>query len=63
MKEGRPSSISLARHTMAKRFLADNASDYVGLARMLGHESLSTVPRYTRISEGQLAESAERMGW
>jgi site-specific recombinase XerD len=48
---------------MAKRLLADNAYDLVSLARFLGHESLNTTRRYTKRSEGQLAEPAERMGW
>lgn len=53
----------LLRHTMAKRFLADNQNDLVSLAQILGHESLNTTRRYSLRSETQLAESSERMGY
>jgi site-specific recombinase XerD len=53
----------LLRHTMAKRFLADNANDLVSLAQILGHESLNTTRRYSLKSAEDLAQGAERMGW
>ena len=36
------------RHTFATRYLAANPGDLVGLARLLGHESLNTVAVYTQ---------------
>ncbi len=53
----------LLRHTMAKRFLADNANDLVSLAQILGHESLNTTRRYSLRTSEALAEGAERMEW
>jgi site-specific recombinase XerD len=50
------------RHSMAARYLADNANDLVGLSMLLGHESLNTTRRYSLKSAEALAEGAERMG-
>jgi site-specific recombinase XerD len=53
----------LLRHTMAHRFLETSGNDLVSLAQILGHESLNTTARYTRRSQSQLAEVAEKVGW
>jgi len=48
---------------MAHKFLEDNNNDLVGLAQILGHESLNTTARYTKRTERQLGEETERMAY
>ncbi len=47
------------RHTMATLYLQDNPDDLVGLARLLGHDSLNTTMRYTLPTTDVLAARME----
>jgi integrase/recombinase XerC len=53
----------LLRHTMAHKFLDDNNNDLVSLAQILGHENLNTTARYTKRTEKQLGEAADRLDY
>jgi integrase/recombinase XerC len=46
---------------MAHQYLENNPGDLVGLAQILGHENLNTTARYTKHTQKQLGEAAERM--
>ncbi|CAE7760073.1 xerC [Symbiodinium sp. CCMP2592] len=49
------------RHSFATEFLAANNNDLVGLAQILGHESIQTTSRYTQRGHTQLAASSEQV--
>ncbi len=49
------------RHTFAHRYLQQHHGDLVGLARLLGHESLDTTKIYTQLTSGELAKRVEQM--
>jgi site-specific recombinase XerD len=49
------------RHTFAHRYLQQHPGDLVGLARLLGHESLDTTKIYTQPTTGELAERVEQL--
>jgi integrase/recombinase XerC len=53
----------LLRHSMAHRYLEDNGNDLVGLAQILGHESLNTTSRYCKQTQEQLSNAAERLNY
>ncbi len=47
------------RHTFAMRYLADNPGDLIGLATLLGHQSLETTRIYGQPTSEQLAQRVE----
>jgi integrase/recombinase XerC len=49
------------RHTFATEYLAANNNDLVGLAQLLGHESIQTTSRYTQRGEDKLAMASEQV--
>ena len=53
----------LLRHSMAHRFLEDTGNDLVGLAQILGHESLNTTARYSQRSQDDLAVAADKLNY
>ena len=50
-------------HTMDHQYFEDNLGDLVGLAQLLGHESLNTTARYVKKTEGQLADATDKLNY
>ncbi len=53
--------VSADTHTFAHRYLDQNPGDLIGLARILGHESLETTKINLRLTADDLAQRVERM--
>ncbi len=53
----------LLRHTMAHRFLRDSGNDLVALAQVLGHQNINVTARYTKRSDDDLADAAEKLSY
>lgn len=51
------------RHTFAYNYLENTQNDLVGLAKILGHESLTTTQVYTQKSLSALQEQVEKVGF
>ena len=49
------------RHTFAHRYLDRHPGDLIGLARLLGHESLETTKVYLRLTTEDLAQRIEQI--
>jgi site-specific recombinase XerD len=49
------------RHTFAHRYLDRHPGDLIGLARILGHESLETTKVYLRLTTDDLAQRMEQI--
>ena len=49
------------RHTFARNYLQDNPGDVIGLATLLGHDSLDTTRIYSQPSTDQLAARVDRL--
>lgn len=49
------------RHTFAHRYLQQHPGDLVGLARILGHESLDATKVYTQLTSEELAKRVEQI--
>lgn len=49
------------RHTFAHRYLDQHPGDLIGLARILGHESLETTRVYLRLTTEDLAQRVEQL--
>ena len=51
------------RHSFSHAYLRENPGDIVGLAQLLGHESLNTTAIYTQRSSDSLAQAADRLAY
>jgi len=48
---------------MAHKYLEDTGNDLVGLAQILGHENLNTTARYTKRTQQQLSDAADKLNY
>ena len=53
----------LLRHTMAHQYLADTGNDLVGLAQILGHESLRHDRSVYKTHARSIGEAAEKLNY
>jgi site-specific recombinase XerD len=53
----------LCRHTFSHRFMESSGNDIVALAQLLGHSNISTTARYTKRTEQELGDAADRMNY
>jgi len=54
-------SAHVLRHTFARNYLQENMSDVMGLATLLGHNSLDTTRIYSQPTADQLADRTEHL--
>ena len=54
-------SAHVLRHTFARNYLQQNMSDVMGLATLLGHNSLDTTRIYSQPTDDQLADRIEHL--
>ena len=53
----------LCRHTFSHRFMESSGNDIVALAQLLGHSNISTTARYTKRTEQELGDAADRLNY
>ena len=53
----------LLRHTFSHQYLADTENDLVGLAQLLGHQSIQTTSLYCKRTEDALALATDKLSY
>ena len=54
-------SAHVLRHTFARNYLQQNMGDVIGLATLLGHDSLDTTRIYAQPTVDQLADRVDHL--